>query len=83
MTGENVCHEDTALAYLFLKDNRKTQAIVEFTLALNLPQIVQGAGTKFSEENLFKIQQHDSYTELIGFDFKDHGHIRSTPCNDL
>ena len=45
VTGDNVRPEDAALARLFFNDDRKAQAILQSTLALNLTQIVQGAGT--------------------------------------
>ena len=43
VTGDNVRPKDVALVLLFLKDDRKAQAILQSTLALNLTQIVQGA----------------------------------------
>ena len=44
VTGDSVCPEDAALARLFLKVDRKAQAILQSTLAFNLTQLVQGAG---------------------------------------
>ena len=56
MTGDNVRPEDAALAHLFLKDDRKAQAILQSTLALNLTQIVQGAGN--ARETMEAIEDH-------------------------
>ena len=54
MTGDNVCPqaEDAALAHLFYNCHMNAQAIYQSTLALNLIQIVQGAGTVTAWETM-------------------------------
>ena len=61
MTGDNVCHEDAALACLFVKDNRKEQAILQPTVALNLTQIVN---IFFLKKRFFEIQHTVSCLDL-------------------
>ena len=56
VTGDNVCPDDPALVRLFLKDDRKAQAILQSTLALNLTQIVQNTGTAL--ETMVAIEAH-------------------------
>ena len=56
VTGDNVRPDDPALVRLFLKDDRKAQAILQSTLALNLTQIVQNTGTAL--ETMVAIEAH-------------------------